>query len=278
MAFSLLRFTPDPEEVESTNVALVLWGGASPHLLFDPEFPRLHCLAPGTDAEQLLVWMRHLEQLLSRTDSEHAVKMVGRASAQFALSEPRQLGVTMTPKVTQTLIARYLKRPTTPREARDAVTIRIEARLDQLLTGRFHVPHPDLKRRASPSQFLGPESYARLAGNGFTVSRVIDGRAHLVLIDSVPLDAQVGKVEQRAQKIASAFFRLGKIRADIQLFERRSLYRATVLFGEAPKDTESGRIEYARQMLARESEEVVDAENPSSHFGEILRQATMDFH
>jgi hypothetical protein len=278
MAFSLLRFSPDPEEVEPANVALVLWGGANPVLLFDPEFPRIHCLAPWADADRLQVWMRHLEQILGHSDYDQATKLVRATSAQFALSEPRRLAVSVTPKLLDALIERYLKRPAVPRDKRDPMLVRVEAKLDQLLTERFHVPHSELKRRASPREFLSPDTFARLPGNGFRIARVIDGRSHLMLIDSVPLDAQVSKVEQRAQRIASAFYRLGKIRGDVEQFERRSMHRTTVIFGEIRETTESGRIEYAKQMLSRESDEVVDATHPSQSFGELLREATVDFH
>ena len=45
-SFSVVRFSPNPEEVEFMNVGLLLWSGGQHQLLYHPSFPKLECVAP----------------------------------------------------------------------------------------------------------------------------------------------------------------------------------------------------------------------------------------
>ena len=62
LQYSIVRFSPNPEEIERVGVAIYLW--STKQLVYDEAFPRLHCLAPGFSRRMLVHSLRHLERKL----------------------------------------------------------------------------------------------------------------------------------------------------------------------------------------------------------------------
>jgi hypothetical protein len=279
LEFNVVRFTPDPEEVEPVNVALLLWGSDRPRLLFDETFPRLRCIAPNVDSSLVRYYLEDLSQRLAE-DATPRERIGASLSSQFQLSQPKRIVTQPTEEVLTTLKERYLR---TPKMAAHASQGRvqaklIESRLDQLLLSRLHVSGSNLMRRASPKDFLSPETYQAIGGNGIVVARAIRGPHHLMLIDGVNLGLQpVTNIELRGQHIAAAFYKMGQLRDDLARIERRDLTRATVFFGQPSSENlrrYAARMEFLRDMLRTQSDLVEDADAPSHEFIEAVARAT----
>jgi hypothetical protein len=272
-AFSILRFTPDPEEVEPANVALVLWNGVA-RIVYDDSFPRLSCLAPWVDKDSLCFLLEDLQKEIASADPRTAADALG--SVQFSLSATKQVADLGRGDTDRLLLDRYLRTSRGRREKTSRTQRIVESRLDRFLA-EMKVSSVDLMKGVSPKRFLSPEALARVGGNGFRVSRVIKSSRHLVLLDAVPLDLRpVRRVEARAQRIASAYYRLGKSKADIARIDGRDLTRTTILFGMSVRvdAAVSGKLDFARHMLQEESDVVVDADAPEPSFQERLHEAT----
>jgi hypothetical protein len=98
-----------------------------------------------------------------------------------------------------------------------------------------------------------------------------------VLIDALPLALAKEHVEKRAQRIASAYYRLGSIRDDIRQIEHRDIFRATVLFG-TDRVEPTGRRAFAAEMVRRDSDETIDAtQQVPPAFGEAVTAAIVPF-
>lgn len=57
--YSIVRFSPVPEEVEAVNVAVLLWD-RPPRLLFDSDFPRLAAITSRFDRTLLRAYLTPL--------------------------------------------------------------------------------------------------------------------------------------------------------------------------------------------------------------------------
>jgi hypothetical protein len=282
--FSVVRFTPDPEDVEPVNAALVFWQ-RPPLLVFDPKFPRLACLSEYVDPELVQFY---LEDFATRLRSgvmgtEAALPQETSTSSQFQLTSPRRLVAPLSDRTIEMLKEKFLRKHR-PHRVEEAMSVRetdarervrVESVLDALLVDRLHVPSRDLMRQASPRDFLSERVFDRLGGNGFKVARAIIGPKDLVLIDGVNLGQRnFQKAEIRAQQVAGNFFKVEKVRDDLERLEGRRLQTATVLFGQHAPKYES-KHEFLKTMLEKFSNEVIDPEHPTTEFRHALQRATV---
>lgn len=268
--YSVIRYSPSPEVIEHVNVALVFWGHPKPRVVFDPQFPRLNCLAPGVDSAFLEFYLRDLKDRLV-DPSNHQMH-----SAQFELSKPRQITDPVGSDLEKTLRAKFLhRRPLSAATGAQTKTEYVDTALHEFLVKQVGVAERDIKRRAIPADFLSAAVVERhFSENGVSVSRVLVGARSLVVADSVNRWLRsIRQIEQRASRIGLAFFRLGKAREDILRIDGRQLHRAIVFFGK-PRPGTAARLEYVEETLKRDADYPVEAGNPTREFIEIARRAT----
>jgi hypothetical protein len=273
LAFNVIRFTPDPEEVEPANVALIFWGD-KPMLVYDDSFPRLACLSPGFDSQLVKYELDDLADRLRESDPKQALRMITGASSQFQVSESKRLfRGHPDAQALRVLREAYLLKRKPGHGSNAATRTYVDSQLQAFLAETLQVSEQRMLRRATPAEFLDPAVYARLKDNGFKISRVINSPRRLVLIDALPLTLSTLQVEQRAQRIASAYYRLAQLKDDIRRVENRDVFRATVLFGAEAIEMTS-RKGFAATMVERDSDEVVDPLRPvSPRFGEAVSSA-----
>jgi hypothetical protein len=273
MEFTLVRFTPDPEEVEPVNVAGIVWDRRV-RLVVEEGFPRLACVAPHFDRDVLRFYLEGFIERLQ--DQPVPGGPVFPLSSQFQVLPPRRFDQSRGVDVDELLRSRFLRRARRAApEILHASSEPVESELDTFLT-TLHVPMADLRRRAPPPHFLSAGVASHLRTNGLRFTRVIDGRHHLVVMEGINLSATVTKVEQRAQRIAAGYFQLGKVKDWIARLEKRRLYLAAVVFGRNPTTLEDVHVEFAQEIVRRECDTLVDPQNPPQEFTDIVHDAAAD--
>jgi hypothetical protein len=100
--FSILRFSPDPEEVEYVNVAIWI---EPRHMVYDPEFPKLRCVAPGYDTTILKFYLDDLHESASGS-----IESLMSKSSQFVVTTPKSLRAEMSEATVKELQRRYLNK------------------------------------------------------------------------------------------------------------------------------------------------------------------------
>ncbi len=276
--FNVIRFTPDPEAIEPANVAILL-KERPPRLIFDPAFQRLECLAPSFGTKNLLLWLEEMRDIVREPSALGArpEDVVRRSSAQFSVSEAKSLGGHVSAEVERLLVQRYLRRQARSHERVERATReqRVEAKLHDYLVRTFRVPESRILRRASPVDFLGPQAVAELRGNGFTCHRVINGTRNIVVVNGLSLAGGTWKVvTSQAERIAFAVYRLGQIKEFVERVEKRTLSRATVVFGSVPSESpHAPHYEFARDLAGRECEHILDGVSGDAKFQACVRDA-----
>ena len=106
--YQIVRFSPDPEVTEPVNVALFVSNGRN-SLLYDETFPKLTCVAPKFDRGLLEMYLKHLSVAVEEAGNEGA-RLISSASAQFSLTEPREILTDNVNAFTQTMLQRFLTR------------------------------------------------------------------------------------------------------------------------------------------------------------------------
>lgn len=244
--YSVVRFSPNPEEIERVGVAIYLW--STRQMIFDHEFPRLCCLAPGFNTSLLLRSLRFLEKSLAESSTDTFDRVLP-LSPQFHLEPPRTIGSTL-PDALEILRWRYLgKGREAPAENPRGSEGRkhLETKLQTFLTQTTGIPESSFLKRASPASFLSHDLASRLAGDKIVIPRVLNGRDHLVTIDAINLAVHSPKsIIGRAALVAYNFFRIGQLRAEIEKQEHRELMRIVVVLDGENHDTKS-QIEYVQR-------------------------------
>lgn len=268
--FSVLRYTPDPEDVEPVNVALVLWQDP-PELLIDPKFPRLACLAEYADPDVVRFYLDDFGRRLGRP--EHGARAL---SSQFQVGDRKRIVAPLTEATLEMLRNKYLRkhRPALARfeTIRAGHEQRVESVLDQLLVTRLHIPDGFVLRRASPKEFLSPQVFDRMGGNGFKVARAIRGPHDLLLVDGVNVGQRnFEQAQVRAQNIAAGYFKLNRVRDDLLRLEGRRMQTATILFGHAPPKRAT-KQEFLVTMLKTFSDHLMEDATPSPAFRQVVRE------
>ena len=106
-AYSVVRFSPCPEQIEYVNVALMLFG-SEPEVRFDPDFPRLHCIEPGFDRVLLAEYLRALPRRIAAASPDMVCNAVARISGQLELLPLRDFLEQPTEAHIERLFGRYL--------------------------------------------------------------------------------------------------------------------------------------------------------------------------
>ncbi len=256
--FQILKFSPAPEFVDPVNVALLVYDGRT-HVHYNEGFRRLACVAPNFDADSLSFQLRDYSEEVLGLDLESAVAFIRSKSAQFQVSKPQNLSLSPSREVIGTLTRNYLlplPRPAPERGKREDRYI--DSYLHDLLHKRVKIPEARVKRRAKPEDFLSRESVALFGQNGFSISRVIDGRQGIVLVDGINLEIKSQQsLRNRTEYIASTYFTVGQLQEQLELFEQRRLTRASVVFGMGYVG-ENRHHQYYVHQLRRESDLFVD--------------------
>ena len=265
--FSLIRFSPSPEEIESVNVGIVLWESA-PRLLIDNRFSRLRCVAPEADIVLLAQYLHGIEGQLKRKDGL-------LASSQFTLSVPRQIVDPQARNLEAMLQRKYLvtqRKAPAKRGEREEYT---DSRLHDFLVKVAGISQDRIFKRAAPVDFLPPEiAREYFPKNGLRFARVAVGRKGILATDAINRTVAQSALEKRALKVGTGFYHLGKVQNALRERKGQSLVRVVVFFGEVKgRDRE---VEYIEASLERDVEEVVEAEHPTTEFLEMARDVTAE--
>ncbi len=272
LEYSLIRFSPVPEDVEPVNVAVVVWG-PPPRVLFDERFPRLGSITPDFDAHLLRLFLQDLPAQIADGDRSGLL----RATSQIQVTTRRRLLPPLTTEAEVFLRKRYLSRAAgrtlvKAKAEREAV----EMGLDRFLRIQLEVARPEIHVRMRPADFLPRELVERhIPEDGLRVARVITGRSLVLAIDGVDRRMTLGFAEKRAMTIGATFFALGGLQQELLEKYRRRLRRAVVFFGRAPEH-HSPRLEYLEETLRRESDLSCEAGQPSADLLQAARDATAD--
>ncbi|MCK6501403.1 MAG: hypothetical protein L6Q38_18135, partial [Nitrospira sp.] len=229
-SFTIVRFSPNPEEVEHVNVALLLWDGQH-RLVYDASFPKLSCIAPGFDARLLSFYLQKLESKIHSVPPGEAARILGSFSSQLQILGPRELTGPPFDATLRVLIDKYLSRQPRRHRAREGRE-RVESKVEQFLSSNVSLPADAILRRARPDSFLAPETVGILGVTNIHITRVISGERHLVLLEGLDLRLRSAmSVGAHANKVSYNYYLMGKIADDLKRIEHRQLHRATVLFG-----------------------------------------------
>jgi len=251
--YSVVRFSPIPEQTEFVNVALLFsdrrWG-----LIYDDSFPKLTCIAPHVDTLFLVRYLKSVVASAAEANFATTAGEVGRASSQFEIGPTRELTQPVTAELVAQLRKTYLsKAHHTHRKETMIERRRIEHQLENFL-GRFlPADRPSIKSKAKPNQYLSEEVVRRLRDTKFHVARIVSTPKHLIALDGVDLSWKPDVVERRAYQVSFAYDMLVGVAEPIRRFENRDVYRAALVFGRP----DSAKHEHAIDMLSKYASAVV---------------------
>lgn len=269
-AFSVVRFSPDPEEIEFVNVGIFLWGDR-PRLVFDPTFQKLACVAPHADHGMLGLSLTTLASSLGDCKPEEAVPRARSLSAQFQVTAPRHIFTSASSdSVEAALKTKYLVKPP-HRHAPDYSPRQtgIERRVDAYVQSTLNVKSGRLMRKARPSSFLSAQLLMKHPVHDFVVARVINGLKSLVLLDGLDLTRSASYLQTHASKIARTYYWMRGVAADVEQIEGRSVLCATLLFGENSTDDTKFVVDLARKYSTHLEYE----SSPDSRFRKKIESA-----
>lgn len=267
-AFSIVRFSPDPEEVEYINVALLIWSGSTNSLVMDESFPKLSCMAPGFSASLMRDYLRAIHRKVCNSSVELAGREMQSYNSQFLAIGPRAIAGEFSESMIDILKHRYLTKPRAQRstELAERHVARLGIRIDGVL-GRMSIAPDHVLRRAAPSRFLSPD-VALALGNHMRISRVINGDTSLIAIEALDLSDEHG-IRMKAERFAYNYFRLGKISELLSRVEGRDLLRTTLTFGQPRGESAAFALEQARLN----SDVVAPAEHVEAKDVSLLQRA-----
>ncbi len=268
LGFSIVRFSPDPEEIERVNVALLLWG-AERSLFYRDDFPKLRCVAGDAFPRSFL--REYLESLAQRARAlppEESYVALNAVSAQVRVSRFRHAPQVADPAFVAGLAERYLDAhdPKRTRERRPS----IESQLDDVL--RTVLARGSIHRRPSPADLFGADpAFVSVFGGGAPVhvARALSGARGHLLVDGLDLTAPAKDIEERTGRLSYAFHRFGQARSILHA-RGQELHRLAVFLGDVtPKSEHEAVRAWAREKL-RTDADVVDAADAAAR---IRREA-----
>jgi hypothetical protein len=267
--YSIVRFSPVPEQTEFVNVAL-LFSDPRIGLIYDERFPKLACIAPFFDAEFLVEYLSAVIKSAGARDFAAAASEVHRATSQFRLSPACELARPATQQVIKQLKRVHLaKTEHTHRRETAAERRRIEPKLESFLAHFLPADRPSIKSRARPSHYLSPEVVRRLRDPKFRIARVVNTPQHLIAIDGVDLSWNESVVERRAYQVSFGYDMLVGVADDIRSLEGRDVYRAALVFGEK----RTAKHEHALDVLSKYASAIVRPDSVPVELVERLRAA-----
>jgi len=240
--FSVLRFSPNPEELEHINVALVM-AGPPPRIEFLHDFPKLACIAPDFDRSLLEDYLADLPQKIEGAGD--LVFAIESLSSQFRVTPLQQLRRYAGEETVEKLKARYLARPRIKRArvSRDTV---VPTKVNLYAKDILGIDERHMMKRVHPHHVLSERVLRRLRGDDFQVARAVDGADYLVLLDGVDVTKSPKAVRQRALAIDYAYYRMGGLREVIAEEENRQLALATITFGDTDEPHARWALETAQ--------------------------------
>lgn len=274
--FSVVSFSPDPEEVEHVHVALLFserqWG-----MVFDPRFPKLTCIAPRFDPGLIQGYLQDFaNDTASRPFAEVPALLSGRSS-QFRASEPRALITDLTPSLVELLKTKYLAKAPHSHARGKLRNVRVELLLNGFLSER-DIARVNVLRKPKPSDFLSGAATRLLADPKLRLVRVINGPADIVVLDGLDLQAPVGNLRTRAVKISYSYFEMKKIADEVARADGKKLHLASLLFNHSALNSE--KRQHVVDVVRNYSDFIEDADHTTVAFGRVLTQAAprLDVH
>jgi hypothetical protein len=106
--FSIIRYSPDPEEIEYINIALYFWG-LEPGIVYLDDFPRLSCIYPLASRSLLTTYLKFLEACLNKREPHEARAEVQSHTSQYKCLQYRELYCPLTSDLKAMLVSKYLE-------------------------------------------------------------------------------------------------------------------------------------------------------------------------
>lgn len=255
----LLHFLPEPEDGESICAAVaVQLGPRSFEVLFDSNFSRVRCLAPGTEPGLVRFYLNAISERLNRGETPE--KVLTDHGPQFAASPPRSLALPLTDKTRQRLISRFVTRAS-------AELIKDKAQRTQGTSDRrfadhiegfvrdLNLPMGRVLKNADSRELLGMHIRA--------VKRVplaVEVDRRLVLFDGVDFNLMkpAGAIK-RINQVAHNFWQYGRLDLG-SLYGPAQIRRVGVVFNGVPHVTPdyAEAHEYAVHQFDKETDAVLD--------------------
>jgi hypothetical protein len=240
------------------NVALLLVEDRA-RIVTDNQFQKLKCILSNVHIELLKFWLADIAEQVETGSPEEARLLISSRTAQFQLSDPHELPSGVSKSVEACLVDLFLRRH---RQLRHRVpeieTTYIESRIDEVVSQASGIAATRLLRNVKPGEFLSQTSVRELGKNGFKVARVLPGSRRLILMDGIDLDnPNRAQVKNRTQDVGYAFFSLGQIKAKVEAYEQKELFRAAFVLHEE-KIHGDRHFEYYSELLRREADAVID--------------------
>ncbi|HMJ15109.1 MAG TPA: hypothetical protein VK524_27030 [Polyangiaceae bacterium] len=269
--YSVVRFSPTPEQTEHVNVAL-LFSDPRFGLVYDQKFPKLTCIAPDFDKGFLIEYLMAVVATAGARDFSLAATTVRQAGAQFQMTRARELSAPLTAELVQNLTRVHLSRAKHTHKGETSIERRrIERKLDVILNRYGGADHPWIKKHARPSDYLTEDVRAHLKDERFRISRVVSTQKQLIAIDGLDIRWESHTIERRALAISFAFDMLTRVKELVQASEQRDLYLGAVILGDS--EPSSAKQDHAIDILRRYSNAVVSEHALPRELSERLRSA-----
>jgi hypothetical protein len=210
--YRLVYFQPDPEDGERVCVALLFNARREVELLYDPEFPKLRCLAPHLDPSLVRVYLDDMAESAKRGSSD-VESLIKRHAPQLVTSEARRCAWPLSNSARSYLIRRFLtkERHLVGKLSKAAVKEDkidpVKARIRDLVLRVARERIEDVREDASSQWVLG-RSLPYIAPVAFALRtpRVV------VLIDGVDLSVLTPRgALSRVNKVAHTFWQYGRV-------------------------------------------------------------------
>jgi hypothetical protein len=211
--YRLVYFQPDPEDGERVCVALLFNAQRDVELLYDPEFPKLRCLAPHLDPSLVRVYLDDMVASAKGRPSE-ADLLIKRHAPQIVTSEARRSAWPLSESARSYLMRRFLakERPEARLDSKGAAAEErvdpVKVRIRDLVLKVAKEQIEDVREDATSQWVLG-RSLPYIA----PVAVALRTPSILVLIDGVDLSASTTKgALSRVNKVAHTFWQYGRVR------------------------------------------------------------------
>ncbi len=259
--YSLVTAAPVPEAGEAVNVGVLLGNGATSHLAFRPQLPRLACIAEGEVIEAFQSILESVQETVSRGMAvEDLQAMIG---PQLRIAEPRRLFLQPDDEMIRRLVRRFLHAPRKSAVEIDEVVARSDAQLQHELD---EVPLRGLQmvERVKPVNLYGLDLRRRVGMRVPEIARALRSFHRDVLIDSVAVERNLTQkaLREATGRIGRAFWAYNKLRGEIQSLENRTIRLVGVLHPSGDNATR-GAIEareYIKHVWSADAE-VIDGDS-----------------
>jgi hypothetical protein len=276
--YSLLFFQPDPEGGERVCIGILAGAGKAMELLYDPNFPKLRCIAPRVDVGVLHVYMEELLEQAQKKPAELESVLL-KFTPQLISSEKRKIRWPLTEKTRALLIDRFLR--TSPEMAHSESSLSVpEAKEQREEILRNHIrgfveqvsrgAGLDIVQGAGTKDIIG-----RKIQNVRPIAIAIKKQKETILIDGVDLRIiSPASAVNRVAKVVHTFWQYGNIERENLDFNVPIRRVGVVLNGMAnPSVPYKDAHDFALNQFDKESDLSVDAssESDKSKLDALLR-------